>query len=317
MSSQSLAGFGQVEFRIVDGLSVIAGGRYTHDRTFGRNIYDTSQFFVPLLPPGTFRNRVTNDNFSWRAGLQWQATPNLLVYGTYAQGYKGPALDETTLAIVRPEIPHSVEGGVKATLLDHHLTIDVAAFHSIYSNFQAQAFAFDLASNTGNFTTLNAGSLRVQGAEIEFRALPFRGFTLTGGASYVDGIYTSFAGAPCYPNQPTGTSGRNVCLPNQSTDVSGSRLANAPRLTLTLGGQYEHPLGDANKAVLAVDFYHRSSLNYSPAPDPRTRVSALDLVGGRIGFGAQDGRWMFEVFARNIFDRRFPTYITPSPFGGA
>ena len=207
-----------------------------------------------------------------------------------------------------------MEGGIKATLLDRRLTINLAGFHSVYKNFQAQAFQTIGAS--GNFTTLNAGSLRVQGAEIDVRAVPFRGFTINGGASYIDGIYKNFAGAPCYPNQPTGTAGRNVCFPNQSTDVSGGRLANAPRFTFTIGGQYEHSLDATTKGVIGADLYHRSALNYSPTPDPRTVVGGLNLVGARAGIGAQDGTWMFEVFGRNIFDKRFPTYVTPNPFGG-
>jgi iron complex outermembrane receptor protein len=314
ISSTSAAIYGQGEIKLIDGFGILFGGRYTNDRTSGRNIYDATGFLIPLLPPGDFNNRVTNDNFSYKAGLNWQINPNFLVYATYARGYKGPALDETSLAIVRPEIPHSGEIGLKSTLFDRKLSINLAVYRAVYDNFQAQAY--QAVGNTGNFTTLNAGKLRVQGVEADFRARPFSGLTLSGGAAFSDGVYESFPGAPCYPNQQNGTSGRFVCLPNQTTDVSGGDLANSPKFTLTTAAQYEIGVGAGAKAYFGADIYHRSSLNFSVAPDPKTRIGAIDLIGARIGFRGANDRWEFEIFVRNLTDKRFPTYVTSNPFGG-
>ena len=314
LSSQSKAAFGQGEFKIADGLSLLFGGRYTRDGTLVQNTYNEIGYIIPTVTPGVISNDVETNNFSYKAGLNYQITPDIFTYAQYARGYKGPAFDQTTLMEAKPEIPHSVEVGIKSTLLDRRLSVNVAAFHTIFDDFQAQAYYTPPGSNVGEFTTVNAGSLRVQGLEADLRFIAVPGLTFTGGAAFTDGIYTSFVGAPCYPGQPTGTSGRDVCLPNDSSNVSGGRLANAPRFTINLAGEYERTIG-RNNAFLGADIYNRSSLNFSATQDPKTEVGGITLVGAHVGYRDPGRRWELTAFARNLFDRRFATFITPNPLG--
>ena len=58
-----------------------------------------------------------------------------------------------------------------------------------FKDYQAQAFDPTLF----RFTTLNAGKVRARGVEVDFRALPFEGLTLSGGGAYNDAIYKDFA----------------------------------------------------------------------------------------------------------------------------
>ncbi len=314
LSSQSKAAFGQGEFKIADGLSLLFGGRYTRDGTFVQNTYNDTGYVIPTVAAGVVANDVETNNFSYKAGLNYQINPDIFAYAQYARGYKGPAFDQTTLMATKPEIPHSVEVGIKSTLFDRRLSVNLAAFHTIFDDFQAQAFYVPPGSNVGNFTTVNAGSLRVQGLEADLRFIAIHGLTFTGGAAFTDGTYTSFVGAPCYPGQPTGASGRDVCLPNQSSDVSGGRLANAPRFTINLAGEYEAKIG-RGRAFVGADIYNRSSLNFSATQDPKTEVGGITLVGTHIGYRDTDRRWELMVFARNLFDKRFATFITPNPVG--
>lgn len=314
LSSQSKAAFGQGEFKIVDGLSLLFGGRYTRDGTHVQNTYNEIGYVIPTEIPGVISNDVETNNFSYKAGLDYQITPDVFTYAQYALGYKGPAFDQTTLTATKPEIPHSVEVGIKSTLLERRLSVNLDAFHTVFHDFQAQAFYVPPGSNVGEFTTVNAGSLRVQGLEADLRFIALPGLTYTGGAAFVDGVYTSFVGAPCYPGQPSGTSGRDVCLPNDSSNVSGGRLANAPRFTMNLAGEYERAIG-RNNAFVGADIYNRSSLNFSATQDPKTEVGGITLVGAHVGYRDPDRRWEVMAFGRNLFDRRFPTFITPNPLG--
>jgi iron complex outermembrane receptor protein len=163
---------------------------------------------------------------------------------------------------------------------------------------------------------VNAGSLRVQGVEAEFRSRPLTGLSINGGLTFLDATYTSFTGAPCYPGQPTGTTGRNVCLPSGRTDVSGGDLADAPRVSGTLVANYEHPLTNQLLLSLGGDVYFRSSLNYTPSQDPQTKVGGISVFGAHVGIADANHRWRAALFAQNLFDKRFPTYVTPNPLGG-
>ena len=315
LSSQSKAAFGQGEFKIVDGLSALFGARYTLDGTHVQNTYNEIGYIIPTVMPGVVSNDVRTNNFSFKAGLNYQITPDVFAYAQYARGYKGPAFDQTSLMATKPEIPHSAEVGIKSTLLDQRLSVNLALYHTIFDDFEAQAFYVPPGGNIGEFTTVNAGKLRVQGVEADLRLIAARGLTFSGGFAFNDGVYTSFVGAPCYPGQPTGTTGRNVCLPNDATDVSGGRLANAPRFTANLAGEYEAALSSDYKLFIGANIYERSSLNFSVDGDPKTDEGGIALVGAHVGLRSADGRWEVSAFGRNLFDRRFATFITPNPLG--
>jgi iron complex outermembrane receptor protein len=309
IDSDSKAVFGQAEYHFTDALKLMLGARFTHDSLDGHDLYDATGFAIPLITPGDFRASTTQNNFSYRIGPQYQIADSLL-YFTYSRGYKGPALDETTLSIVRPEIPTAYEVGMKTSFLDRRLQLDLALFRTDYANFQAQALVGT------NFLTVNAGSLRVQGFEAEFRSRPVTGLSINGGLTLLDATYTSFTGAPCYPGQPTGMTGRDVCLPSGRTDVSGDNLANAPRASGTLLANYEHPLTSKLLLSFGGDVYYRSSVNYTPSQDPQTRVGGMAIFGAQVGIEDANHQWRASLFAHNLFDKRFPTYVTPNPIGG-
>src|SRR3546814_10375802 len=58
--------------------------------------------------------KATDTDLSYKLGLQYQATPDVMAYFTYTRGYKGPALNllnnlgavtvDAGLAVLKPEI---------------------------------------------------------------------------------------------------------------------------------------------------------------------------------------------------------------------
>src|SRR6185437_14570647 len=119
----------------------------------------------------------------------------------------------------------ATELGVKSTLFERRLTLNLALFRTKFEDFQPQAYDASLL----RFTTTNAGVLLAKGIELDFRSVPLAGLSLTGGMTFNNAVYQSFRGDSCYFGQPLGVSGAGVCLPNGSTDSTGNQLALAPR----------------------------------------------------------------------------------------
>jgi iron complex outermembrane recepter protein len=306
VQNKSYAAFGQAKVSVTDALRLIVGARYTYDDVEGGSTSSGEGYVLPLQPTGSLTGRLHHDNVSYRVGAELDITSDVLGYATYARGYKSPTFGGGTgTEPIRAEIPTNVEVGIKSTLLDRRLILNLAAYDVKFKDFQAQAFDPDLL----RFTTMNAGEVKTRGVEVDFRALPFTGLSLSGGIAYSDATYGSFAGVACYFGQPAGTSGTNVCLPNGTTDVTGNRLAFAPEWSGSLGAEYQRSISSRFDGFIGANYYYRSSVNYTAAHDPKTTVGSYGMVGVSLGVLTDDGRIRAALFARNVADERVPTFI--------
>ena len=301
MTSKSYAAFGQGTLNLSDRFRFTFGGRYTYDKLKLRSVSDDTGFVVPLGTAGSRDQRISEENFSWRVGAQYDLTDDVMAYASVARGYKGPGFNlsiDPNAPLIMPEIPTSYEAGIKSTLLDRHLIFNIAGYTSTFKNFQAQAF--DTASN--GYVLLNAGALKSRGFEIEASALPAEGLVFNLGVSYVDAFFSDFQADKCYPFQPD-------CRANGTVDSSGNRLPNVPKWTVSLTGRYETPVSESLAMFLQGALYARTSSNFSSTEDPNTRLPGYSLFDASIGLKQIDDRYKLTLFCRNCFDKRQPTFI--------
>jgi iron complex outermembrane recepter protein len=192
--TDSYAAFFEGTYRITDRFRVTGGGRYSHDKLNYTMDFGNPLGLIPLYPFPDVQSRVSSSNFSYRAGLDFDIATSVLTYFTYARGYKQPTVDALTGRRVDAEIPKSFEVGIKSTLLDRKLRLNLALFDTTFDNFQTQA---QLPGTAAGFSTLNAGKLKSRGVEVEYTLLPFEGLTLSGGTTYNFTEYRNLSGIPC------------------------------------------------------------------------------------------------------------------------
>lgn len=136
-----------------------------------------SSYSTSLASPGPTASRsADNSNFSFRAGIDWKPTDDVLTYASFSQGYRGAAFngqafnapEEANFASL--EKLNSFEIGLKSDLWNRRASFNAALFHYDYRNQQfLNAFALPGGAGTG-FHTINAPKSRIDGAEFEFRA---------------------------------------------------------------------------------------------------------------------------------------------------
>ncbi len=119
-SDQSKAVFGQVSYKLTDKLTVTAGGRYTWELLKKTDEPGTLWF---TLFGGPNPQRVTFSKPSWTFGLDYQATPELMVYaatrGSWRTGGFNPFTPPITAPpsqggnLFAPETTYDIELGAK------------------------------------------------------------------------------------------------------------------------------------------------------------------------------------------------------------
>ncbi len=326
----SKAAFGQITVRPVPGLKLIAGARYT-DEKIDLLLRQAQAPGTVATIPGRFSGTITGStgatNLSYRLTAQVDVTPTLMVYATHARGFKGPGINTLGVStsvteIVRPEIPTTYELGARGAWLNNRISFAIAAYRTDYTNFQAQVF--DQGVTPGRFRVTNAGKLKTQGIEAELSVRPATGLTLSMNGAYLDATYADFQNIACYSGQtilPFGTvrtSDRDCIRVSAAagatavTNGTGNRLANAPQLTFSLFGRYEHPIGDLN-AFIQGNYQFRDKVNFSAAGDPNLVQDSFGIVNGSIGIGRADSGWQVSLFVKNLFDKFYATNIISQP----
>jgi iron complex outermembrane receptor protein len=319
VDATSYAAFGQAHYQLSDKLALIAGARLTHDKV----TLDFRQFtrpgFFGINPTVTFDDTAKETNVSWRIGTQYQFAERTMGYATISRGYKGPGFNQTgvsnatTSQEVGPEIPTSYELGVKTTLLGGLAVLNVAAFNTKFEDYQAQTVDFTLTPPA--FRTINAGDLKTKGIEADLTAILAPGLMVTAAAAYIDARYGDFAPISCDPLvTPTGCV---LIAPGlYGYDASGERLSGVSKWKASFAAIYERPIGHGLEFNASADYGWRDRYNASATGDPNTLIDSYGILGATIGIGSETDRWKLAVWGKNLTDKRYPSALFGTPFGG-
>lgn len=328
VDSASYAAFGQAHYQLTEQLSLIGGARLTHDEvTLAFHQFAKPFPYIAVNPKVDLYGIARETNLSWKIGAQYQFAARTMGYATISRGYKGPGFNQTgvsngaTSQEVGPEIPTSYEIGVKATLLQGLAVLNVAAFDTKFEDYQAQTVDFTLTPAA--FRTINAGDLKTRGVEADLTAILAPGLLVTASGAYIDAKYGRFAPISCDPVvTPVGCAVLNPTRPPFTPplygyDASGQRLGGVSKWKASLAAVYERPIGHGLKLAGSADYGWRSASNAAATKDPNTLIKAYGILGFTLGVGAENDRWKLAVWGKNVTDKRFPSALFGTPFGGA
>ncbi|AOH82861.1 hypothetical protein AWL63_01575 [Sphingomonas panacis] len=326
--TRTYAAFGDVSYD-VGPVRFIAGGRYSHEGTSGSYVRSKSLEFPKPTAILNGPLDVTNperifQDFSYRVGLQVRPAKDIMIYGTASRAYKGPGFNYVSTltpaqfalnqGIVKAEIAHSYEIGVRSQFFDRQLTLNLTGFYAPYTNFQVTAL---LPTVPATYTTVNANKLTAKGVELEFSYAPdavLRGFRLDGSVVFNATKYTDFKNAPCFVGQvqsvtPTMTPG--ICSPIalgstvSQQNVSGLQAVGAPPWQANVTALYDHAVGDNFRAFGQLHYVFNDDTQFAVGNNPATVQKAYSLVDLTAGFGKADRNWTLSLYVRNLFNQSY------------
>ncbi len=304
IDNTSKAAFSQVTLALTNSLKLTGGLRYTDDFKDYR-VEQVRVAGTPLQGNGTQGSKI----WTPMVNLAWQANQDLLIYSTYSQGYRAggfaarfPGGLPSPLPSFNPERVTSYELGIKSSLLDKRIFLNLAAFRTNYNDIQVTATTPSLPG-----FTLNLANARFTGFEAELRASLGSGFNLNLSAGYVDKKLTNVA-----PNT-TSSGGTNAVvaitadsvLPGPAWQLNGTITK---RVTLPGGGRIESEF----------DLHYESSDSNSVANYPIIVQPGYVEANARLAYTLPSGNMDIAIGARNLFDTTyFTTKVLSSASGAA
>jgi outer membrane receptor protein involved in Fe transport len=380
--SRNYAFFTHNVFDIIeDKLSLTLGLRYTNERKrLSLNLDSDNTLCRAIATNPTFASFATlpcvinpidysgndekkEDQFTGTVVLSFKPVPELLTYASYAKGYKagGFNLDRSGLFSAtgannftvntndlkfEPETVDSFEIGAKLDL--DRLKLNVAAFHSIFDQFQLNTFS------GVNFLVENvqACSSDLDGGDADFAGLPrssdpvippgtgsrtaaeaaatgacasddVRAGVLSTGVEVEAAIFPvadlavslgiTYANTR-YRKDLVGAGGRP--LPTALFNLSGKQLSNAPEFVQTGSLTWTPAVSDTLGALFYLDYRMQSAIQTGSDLFPEKRQKSFIVVNGRIGLNGNEGKWAVEAWAQNLLNERYSQVGFNSPLLG-
>jgi len=303
----SKAVFGQATYSVLDNLRLTAGIRYTRDHKA-----TTDGLTYLLMPDGNKVTVAVNNeggtfsDISWKAGIDYDLSPNSLLYVTTGTGYKaGGYFDGGVPNTYDPEHLYSIEAGSKNRFFDKRVQVNLSAYHYNYKNFQVSSAR--LLGGQPSSITVNAQKATVYGVELEsiFLVTPDDRIDLS--ANYTHGKYDKFylPGGDAFSNigRPAGT-----LVP---ADYSGNTLAHAPKWTFTAG--YGHTWTVASGATIEahVQTHYESNQDLDYHNFAVTHIGSYTRTDANLTYTAAGGKWSVMAYVRNLEDKAVLILATP------
>lgn len=320
VQTQSEAFYGQGTWHITDDLSLTGGARFTHDSKSGGSPVDQSQFATlpaqaATIAPGYIGNftkagttgyplsaAVSSNNVSGSASLSYKVTPDVLAYATFSNGYQGAGLnlngviDSATKQSVQPSTTDNYEIGVKTTLLDRRLVLNVDAYQEVLYNYQ---ISITPPISGAKSYIANAGNIRSRGFEADATAVLGGGLKVTVNGAYNDAIFQSNHDHPINAPFELGN-----LYPGGSRDATGLSAPNAPRITFTATPSYSQQIGDHEGFYAYAQYYRATSFFSGTDLSQYSRIPAQFTLNLRAGVLLEDGKYDVSFYANNATNER-------------
>lgn len=324
---ETISPFFQVMYDITDNLELSVGARYSDESK-------DSTFVHPYNNPGLGgiwrENEVAAADQTFRewspeASLTWQINDAVMGYVAYKTAYKSGGFSNSGIFSADfmggsesdftfdQETAEGFEVGVKSTLLDNQLRLNLTAYTYTYDDLQVDFFN----SPTFAFITLNAGEATTEGFEVETEFAPNAapGLTLRGSLSFNKAEYDNFI-APCWAGQ-TAALGCNTTVPGTNgtpgQDISGEPTAMAPEWAASFGLSYDGILENGWGYGIALDGIYSDEYNASGFANPHAMRDSYTTLNASLYLAGVDDRWQVQLLGKNLTDEHIVSGVVDGP----
>lgn len=310
----NLSVFGEGSYAINDAVDVIFGLRYTDDEVSFNHVRINDDPFgrrgVGVRGAGNntdFTGTTDETDTSGKLGFTWDVSDSSLLYGTYSQGYKGPAFNvfynqafANTLPI-SSESSEQIEIGYK--LSTGNLFANFAVFTTDIEDLQANNI--DTSLGTATTTLTNAGDISTEGFEVDFIWQPTENFQLSGGLASITAEIDRF-------NCPVGVPA-SAC-----TDRSGLDVPFSPDLKVSLSANYLLNFSGFDMILDASYVYTDEQVATLPSNNgtisPQAILPDYNIINASVGFSFADDKYRLSLIGKNLGDESYVTTFSGDGF---
>ena len=246
-----------------------------------------------------------------KAAFRWNE--NVMTYASAARGYKGGGfnLDRvqsstglssggTGIVPVNDtsfpgEFVDSYELGAKTTWAGGNLLLNATLFHQTYDDFQLNSFLGT------SFVVRSIPEVVSKGvdAEILWQPQAAPGLMLQGGLMYADTTFGDDIPGTDFTPPP----GPNGCCALYK--LPGATMPFAPEWSGSASVTYEWDFSSSLVGRFNLGAKYMADYNTGSDLDDEKHQDAYTILNARVGFGANDKRWMVELWATNLTDEDY------------
>jgi outer membrane receptor protein involved in Fe transport len=310
---ETLSGFGQFRYKVVESVELAAGARWTHER----KITDLVNSYVNPAAAATYRTQAdilqgnfSGNNISPDVSLTWLANSNSTLYAAYKTGYKSGGITNTGALTkvytpnniaVKSEIAKGEEIGFKSYFFDRSVSTNITVFNYKYTNLQVSSFY----EPTLSFVLQNAAAAQTRGVELNADWRATSQLTFRGSASYDEAYYLSFPNSACFNGQTVTPVGAPLVPGNCQGSVQnlgGKTLPRAPHWGANAGASYDIAVTSRLMLGFNADADFTSKYFTQDNLDPQAYQSSYWLInaGARV---YQEGGWELAFIGRNLANK--------------
>jgi len=300
VSDEGVSGFFHGNYRFTEQLELSAGLRFTHQqKSIDYSIIDQIGVFTNFE---NFQETKTDNEWSPKVTLNYQFNDDVFGYATFSRTFKSGGWNADFVTTIErlgfdAEYANNYELGLKSTMFDSRLRVNLAGFVTKFTDYQV--FQFIPLSNGGTIISItNAGEVTTRGIEVETVALPLEGLTLTTNYSFIDAYYNSFrdGGGP-------------------GVDFDGNKIDDTAKHNVYFAADYQLDVTADSYLTFHGDFTYRGSRFSDRANTEAARIGARNFTNFRIGLINEATGLELYAWADNVFNNKYLSGIGRS-FGG-
>ncbi len=326
----SLGGFSQLEYTVLDALTLIGGARVTWERKEVQAQFRSANGVQGACePPPSFEcpgEFPFDDDREWanvsgKLGIKWAFAEDNHVYGHWTQGFRSGGYnvrntnpDPAAQQWFDEEAQNVIELGLKGSLFDR-VRLNVAGFVNFMKDTQRETIA-DSATAGVVQVIANTADATIYGLEVDTTVLVLPNFVINGSLGLLNSEYTSV-------NSDLNLDG---VVDDGDLDLTLPRLAN---LTTTLTAVYDIDIGDLGLVTLRGNWSYRGDSFFDDAnrgvlPGGHVVDASIAYTFADVDLGTSLLHATLSLYGRNLTNRAFfgvnfplpaslPNLATPDP----
>jgi iron complex outermembrane receptor protein len=321
VTNENQAFFAEVTFSLNEKWDLTVGARRTNDdRDFTRiqtlfNGQPDPFYFCPGMPvvelaPGVVaagsdrcRQTVSYSKTTPRVIASYQASDDVMFYGSYSLGYSSGGFNQDTR--MRPYLPETADNyefGMKSDLLDGRMRFNATVFHNEYKN--QQLTVGRLVDGQPTADLINAQQATLSGVEIETMARLTDSLTFTATMGYIRGDYDEFT---VMDNVTVVSGDGSLSSQEVERDLSDTEFGSGPSYSFDLGLMHNMSLGDSGELMTSIGATFKDATDYTLNNTPSSQQPSYWVVDGRMTWFMANDKTSVSLWVNNLFDKDYVT----------
>ena len=296
------AAFGQFTYNLSDKFSFTGGLRFTSEKkTIESNESDPNMLLLKLgattptdyptsdltrlFPEGVFEQTFNEPTI--RLGLEYKATEDIFIYGSFAQGFKSGGWTTRVTAPVleapefKPEKANTYEIGFKSEFAEKTIRFNAALFYTDFQDLQVT-----VQRGISPFLE-NAAKATIKGLEFDVLWRASKNWLLSANAGWLDASYDKITDPAAVIKEDF-------------------KFANTPDFSGSISSDYTIPLGDKlGRFIWHLDASTKSEVYNDAENTPLLRQSGLTLLNSTLAFQSYDYNWKITVGGTNLTNETY------------